>query len=475
MADAEPTPVESLALLYVAAPTVVFLAGWIRPAFGVPAALAVVVALAFHVARTRTAHGPRAPRAATAVAVAVEISLVVESVITKLVYANPDWHVRDAVLRDLVVRPWPVTYVVDGASLLMRAPIGYFLPAALVGMPFGLRVAELALLAWTLAGVLLVFGLMRQDRPSVGATLVRVAVFVLFSGMDIVGHLAHHNPFAMGMHLEWWQVLFQYSSQTTQLFWVPNHALPGWIAMAWLLGHGDRPLPVGTAALFVVFAPLWSPLTAIGIAPLIAVGILREAARARRWRAWRPLVDARVVVPIVASVVFVYPYLVLGGDTVASGGGSDVRFVGEEFGARYVEFVVYEFAGFAVLLLRRDWRDALVWTAALVLLALPFRRFGPYNDLAMRGSIAALAVLSLRTGHWLSGPWKEQRDVAGRVAAVALLAVGAVTPAMEFARLALEPRWPADRNATLVDATRGTHYLAKPDGAWVRTFLDTAR
>jgi len=26
-------------------------------------------------------------------------------------------------------------------------------------------------------------------------------------------------------HLEWWAGRYQYSSMTTQLFWVPNHAL----------------------------------------------------------------------------------------------------------------------------------------------------------------------------------------------------------------------------------------------------------
>lgn len=56
-------------------------------------------------------------------------------------------------LVDLVGDPWPATYAIDGVATLLRAPIGYFLPAALVGKLWGLRAAELALLAWTVLGV----------------------------------------------------------------------------------------------------------------------------------------------------------------------------------------------------------------------------------------------------------------------------------------------------------------------------------
>ena len=477
---------DTVALAYVALPTLVFVAGWLRVPFGSAAAAAIVVALWKLLGDRAVTHGQPSrqpdrqpsgqpdgwPTALVILAAGVAVAWTLLAGLGHVVYANRDWVTRDAVLVDLVRDAWPVVYPVDGVALLMRAPIGYFLPAALVGKATDLRIAELALFAWTATGVWLTFALMLRDRPAPKAAAIRIAVFVAFSGMDIVGQIAHYNPHPIGAHLEWWAYLFQYSSQTTQLFWVPNHALPGWLAVAWLLSQDPRRLPVGPAILFVAFAPLWSPLTAVGIAPLVAAALLR-----RWWSSRSPtfllkaVFDWRLLAPVVVVVVLVFPYLVTGSDKVASGSNLDVRWVGEDFVPRYIEFVLFEFAGFALLLLSHDRRDLPTWVATGVLLALPFHRFGPYNDLAMRASIPALTLFAIRLGGWLSTPFAATRDPRRRIVAVLLLAIGAVTPFMEIARALIEPRWSIDARSALIDVTRGTHYLTPLDQPWPTRFL----
>ena len=387
------------------------------------------------------------------------------------VYANPDWVVRDAVLRDLVVDRWPVTYRLAGVETLLRAPIGYFLPAALVGKLWGLRVAEHALFAWTALGVVLVFAMMLRDRPAPKAAMIRLAIFIAFSGMDIVGTIAHYDPHPIGEHLEWWAFLYQYSSQTTQLFWVPNHALPGWIVVAWLTARDPRRLSPTTAILLMLFVPLWSPLTAIGVAPLVGVALLRRCRREpltgwlHAWLGWQTIVAAAI------CVALVYPYLVAGSDKVASGSNASLPWVSEQLVPRYIEFVLFEFVGFAVLLLRRTPRDPLLWTAVVVLLALPLYRFGPYNDLAMRASIPPLTFLAIRLGGWLSTPRVFVRGAFAAGCAVVLLAIGAVTPFMEVARVFIEPAWSFNEDVPLIDVTRGTHYLTPRAHPWLHRFL----
>jgi len=467
----------SYALAYIALPNAIFLFGWIVWPLGPIAAAALALGVAWLLRRERQAAG-----AALGVLwvplIAIAGLWTVLGGLGHFVFANSDWVVRDAVLLDLVRDPWPVVYRRDGMETLLRAPIGYFLPAALVGKALGVRAAELALFAWTVLGVSLVFALMLRDRPTLKAALIRIAVFIVFSGMDIVGTIAHYNPHALGDHLEWWAFLFQYSSQTTQLFWVPNHALPGWIAIAWLLACDPRRLPIGPAILFVAFAPLWSPLTAIGIAPIVGVAIVHRLAVDRTWTSFVRLFDRRallsVIVPALACVVLVYPYLVLGGDKIASGNNADVRWVGEDFVPRYIEFVLFEFAGFALLLIVRNLRDALLWAAIVVLLALPFYRFGPYNDLAMRASIPALTLLAIRLGTWLSTPIATTKDPRSRSLAIVLLLVGAVTPFMEVARVFIQPRWDMNVTSPVIDVTRGTHYLTPRDRPWANRFLRDA-
>lgn len=464
------TWIEALALLYVALPTVLFVAGWIVAPFGSAVACATALAILMLLRRHFSDGSPTiGPLLLPIVAIAGLWCLMAG--LGHYVFANSDWVVRDAVLVDLIREPWPVRYTIDGTAMLLRAPIGYFLPAAVIGKLWGVFAAETALFVWTIVGVSLVFAMMLRDRPSLKPALVRIGIFIVFSGMDIAGTIAHYNPHAIGDHLEWWAYLFQYSSQTTQLFWVPNHALPGWIAIAWLLGQPPRRLPIAPAVLFVVFAPLWSPLTAIGIAPIAAVAILRQAVFDGARIVMVKLLDWRILVPAVASLVLVYPYLIAGSDKVASGSNADMRWVGEDFVPRYIEFVLFEFVGFALLLLKRDRGNPVLWAAIVVLLVLPFYRFGPYNDLAMRASIPALTLLAIRLGSWLSMPLSATRDRCARVIAVILLAIGAVTPFMEFARALIEPRWPMNEAASVIDVTRGTHYLTPSEQPWLRQFL----
>ena len=165
------------------------------------------------------------------------------------VFANADWHLRDAVLHDLVVGRWPLGYgPLQGQDTLLRAPLGYYLPAALIGKWGGLPRAHFAMAAWTALGATLFLLQVLSLTPArAGPALTAAAVVVLFSGFDIIGSLFDVPHFIahwdVTRHLEWWAASYQYSSMTTQLFWVPNHALGGWLTMGLLCragGDGSR-------------------------------------------------------------------------------------------------------------------------------------------------------------------------------------------------------------------------------------------
>ena len=76
------------------------------------------------------------------------------------------------------------------------------------------------------------------------------------------------------------------------------------------------------------------------------------------------------------------------------------------------------------------WR-AVWWIAGASLLVIPLCRVGEYNDFAMRASIPALFALWIGAGRALFDPATGRRR---RTALAVLLAVGAITPAMEIAR-----------------------------------------
>jgi hypothetical protein len=458
------------AIAYLTLPLVIFLATWLQWWVAVPLLICMAYSL-----RPMLAALPAASRLPVTplqlwVAVVAGCGWTILGGADHLVFANADWHVRDSVLHDLVFSPWPVGYgVVDGEASLLRAPVAFYLPAALVGKTLGLSTAHIAMGAWTAAGAtlfLLQVLSLTSSRLRVVVSVTLVVIF--FSGLDIVGSLLNDGPrfrsdWNLTTHLEWWAGKFQYSSMSTQLFWVPNHALGGWLCIG-LLCRSERGgihalnslLPISVVAL-----ALWSPLTAVGLIPFVLLRVVTQSFATRSWRLFHPLVWAPAAV--IGLVVLAYLILDSGGISkgVAVGGGKDPSALLDLL--QQAQFFLLEagFIGAAILAIRRSAEVAL----ALVILALlPLIYLGPANDLVMRASIPSLAALTIGACLALFEPASAAATLRKRVALVGLLVVGAVTPLAEISRAVFLPAWPINRSATLIGVDCGQfapHYVAR--------------
>jgi len=467
--------IDRAALAYLAVPSFLFLLGWFRWWAALPLA-ALLLAGCRHVLWPPK-DGVRVAGLGWGAGLFIVLVAAGWSVLGgagHIFYANFDWITRDSVLRDLVVGAWPVGYgEANGAPLALRAPLGYYLPAALCGKLFGLRWADPALLAWTATGVALFLGVAVAHKRTWPAVLVTVVVLVFFSGMDLVGTVIMGGvrlatKLRITDHLEWWAMRFQYSSHTTQLFWVPNHALAGWIATALLIRHVDRPEFAATLPVVAALIVPWSPLTAIGFLPLAAWWWLSRVWTERSLR----FVDPVAMAAAVAFAGVIGAYLVMGADQIPGGAtaGSSESFA--SYVLRCVQFVLLE-AGLLWLMLLSVRTDGLVVVAGLVLWILPFVAFGPSNDLAMRASIPALAVLAIASADVLSEPAAAlKRRVFWPI--VLLLVLGAPTAVTEMARAVLQPAWAPNQTHSLVpEPSQGypPHYVTRLAGSPVARML----
>ncbi len=152
-----------------------------------------------------------------------------------------------------------------------------------------------------------------------GVALGVAAVIVLFSGLDVIGDLwrapQHAAHWDITRHLEWWAGRYQYSSMTTQLFWVPNHALGGWLTIGLLL-RAERDTPLDSMLPMILAAvALSSPLAALGAVPFV---LWRMAARmAHEPGTW--LLHPRVWAPALAVGLAVGAYLTLDAGRIPKG------------------------------------------------------------------------------------------------------------------------------------------------------------
>lgn len=348
-------------------------------------------------------------------------------------YANSDWTVRNAVLRDLVTYPWPFVYEAPDGDLMLRLPISMYLAPALFGKLFGFYAAELAMLAQNSLLLTLIFALGAALYSSTRNRMIALAVFIGFSGMDIIGQvLTKRSPM---LHLEQWAGP-QYSAHLTQAFWVPQHAMAGWVFavlyLLWVEKRAPRVAMFATAPLLALF----SPLALIGCLPFAAyAGIagLRDRSLSKR-DILLPLIVVLIAVPSLL-------YLTAAGGSVG-GGASKLR-----LGA-YMSFIVFEIGLYlyAIFLMRNSIGFGRVTTAITVVLLLlfPFGQIGSAVDFVMRASIPALAIFSLMIASLFMGPHErvDKNLSKARFAALTAFSIGLATPLGEIARAIAYPASP---------------------------------
>ena len=460
---------ELAALAYLLLPLPIFLWGWWRwPVALAGSGLLALMAWRVWVCRRR---GAVHLSAALGLALAgVALLWVAAGGLLGGLPLNEDWRVRMPVLRDLTLGAWPVSYgPLGGGEALLRTSFGfYLLPAALGALLGGVEAARLLLGAWTALGVLLLFALVVQAWPVRRGAAVAglLALLMLFSGMDLPGFLVGraYTP-AWGEHIEWWTPWMQYSSQTTLLFWAPNHALPAWLGVALAWRHRATGLALAPAALLVVAAAFWSPLACLGLLPLLALpawAALRAELQGRTAWPWRALLQPAVLAALPLLALFAV-FVTFGAGHAAEGPGR----VLSELAAptvlwhQWLTFQVLEWGALAGVLIAAGPRrlGAGFWVACALLLVLPSVRFGPGNDLMMRGGIAAVTWLLLCTAEALS---REDLPARLRGALLVILLIGAATPLQELLRQTQDgPRFPDDGRHLVQVEGLPWHYIGR--------------
>lgn len=83
---------------------------------------------------------------------------------------------------------------------------------------------------WAVLGIVLVYYFICARKEKLLIWLLAILIF--FSGLDIIGQYLIGTDLSTlpnTQHIEWWAVPYQYSSMTTQLYWVFNQAIPAWL------------------------------------------------------------------------------------------------------------------------------------------------------------------------------------------------------------------------------------------------------
>jgi hypothetical protein len=392
------------------------------------------------------------------------------------VHQDHDWDKHNVVLNSLITQPWPTVYEIYQENIPLVYYIGYYLPAALVGKVGGWFWANQALFLWSLLGLMvaLLWFCILVRRVSYSVLLI----FVLFSGLDVIGkELATYGGMwnagkATWQHLDPWANIWQYSSNSTLLFWVPHQALAGWIMTGMILyclvmlrRRELILLPLGLSA-------FWSPFITLGIVPYLVLDFLIDKEPlALRFRRMISLPNLAGLLALGMTGLYFSSKIYEGSPVVIRslfGGLSLPHYDGSTFGAVtfLILFCLLEFGVYAIMLYRSGaiqderWRWMLDITV-LTLFILPWFRLGVYNDLVMRASIPALFVLAVIVARAIHDNTLTKQT---RMALTIVLLVGAVTSGAEIRR---HLYWMTTESAPIMDET-------KVPGDFISYFQDQA-
>lgn len=355
-------------------------------------------------------------------------------------FQNYDHMWRNAILEYLVDKPWPV--IIEDSSPYFQNPVAmvyYFalwLPAACIGKLWGLHAAHVFLYYWCLIGVLLVFFMISAYHKKLSPIII--LAFIFFSGLDAVGCFVYSNSpdytwFNSG-HLEHWAFGFQYSSMTTQLFWVFNQAIPAWLITLMLINMKDN-----KSLIFVFsFSLLFCTLPAIGMMPIIGYLTIK-----RFMELYDKNKSLKTNILVILRDIFTFQNVIAGGligITSAlflkanSSGTTGIAFTKPELVfMSYLVFLFFECLIYYILIFKKHKKNGLYYVSLITLLIVPLVKVGAGIDFCMRASIPSLVILfTLVIDTEISFLKENKRIAAAMIAAV--LAIGGITSQHEILR-----------------------------------------
>ncbi|MDR2733144.1 MAG: hypothetical protein LBC99_00705 [Spirochaetota bacterium] len=432
-----------ITLAYLFLPFLIFLAGWVKPVISIPM-FAVLLYILFRMQKSFPDFWmPELHKRNLLKLIAIFCLIlfwVYISGIGASVAQNTDHLHRNAVFQSLVEEDWPVIY---SSNEHYHKPValvyyfGFWLPSAVVGKLFGISAGSIAQMLWAAMGIFIFycFFLAIFVRKIVFWPLI---IFIFFSGLDILGiRLLGRDTSTVGSteHLEWWASPFQYSSITTQIFWVFNQALPAWLAAVLLLLQKDNRFIVVIIALVLIsstlpFVGLLIIACAIIIKNICSENAPRITAAAFKDSMYRLFSFENVVGGgLIGLSSYFFLKTNIAGSKIAllsSHSTKGILFL-------WMLFFMVE-AGLYILAIYKYQKGSyLYYVSAVSLAIIPFIRVGYFSDFCMRASIPVLVLLFFMVIDTLLKAFAAKDKMIIAVLAL-LLIIGSSTPYREIVR-----------------------------------------
>lgn len=257
----------NLTYIYLIIPIIIFLLGWVKLWISIPLSLALIIFAYKKLKKMKINLKKYLIENKKEIIIILFISLILIflSGIGGFVYQNKDHLYRNAIFSELINNKWPI-YISPGGEFTKEVMMVYYfaiwLPSALIGKIFGMKIAYLSFYIWCVIGLFLFLNYLRKYNKN--NYLIPIILFIGISGLDIIEQLFCNQNFfdliTSFNHLER-TTGYQYSSFITQLFWVFNQAIPAWLLTMLILNEKDN----NRIFILVTISLLFSTFPTVGL------------------------------------------------------------------------------------------------------------------------------------------------------------------------------------------------------------------
>ena len=367
----------------------------------------------------------------------ISLLWVCSSGIGALVFQNLDHNCRNPLFEMLVQNHWPVVVDTGGGTAILTYYIGFWMPSALLGkLLHSVQMGYYCQIAWATIGIFIFFYLVLACLKR--KNYLPILIFIFFSGLDALGHVLLNNlePLAQPIsHLEWWFPYFQFSSFTTQLFWVFNQAIPAWVAV--LLMYHER----NNKNLIFLYACLFlqSTLPAIGLFPFVMYWYLKNGTsflflKSGLVHLKKVILSSFTFQNIIGGILItIISFSYLSGN-VSGAHRSLLSPSLLQFCTWLGSFFLAEAGLFLLCLYKHQRHNILFYLTLVCLLLYPFIKVGASADFCMRATIPPLVLLYIMVVQNIESYSFKKRQPFAYYVLVVLLCIGSVTPLHEFSR-----------------------------------------
>lgn len=431
-----------LAYLYMVLPFLIFAIGWMGKRFWIPIVTIVIICLIKTFKNSYNTISLQIIDYKKFLFILCIIGVwVYLSGIGKYVFQNEDHYTRNGIFEILVNYEWPIINdVVTGtlpgnphATSLMYY-IGYWLPSAIVGKVVGINAGYFFQYIWAVLGIVLVYYFLcvKLDKFLVWPILI----IIFFSGLDLVGiWLTGENLFSISndMHLEWWGQPYQYSSMTTQLFWVFNQSIPAWLCTILIMTQKNNK----SIVFLLSCALITSTFPFVGLIFISVFYCFNNIKKLDFISHIKSTLKSTLTIQNVlgGGIIGIFTFLYLKSN-VASGQFMKESVYGYSYDnnlLKYLIFILLEIGVYFVLLYKYNNKNFLYYLLLLLLCLIPPIKIGEGADFCMRVSIPPLFILMVLIIEAIDKSYRLRDRVIFYTFVITLL-IGSVTPLHEMSR-----------------------------------------